>query len=74
MGAILTIFLPQHWPHDVLMTHAIIGACTSFALSMFLVILFVGDIAWSFNVHVSPISIGYIGSNSFLVQLSELCI
>ena len=39
------------------MTRAIIGACTSFALSMFLVLLSAGDIAFSFSVHVtSPLS------------------
>ena len=51
------VFLPWHYPHNVSMTRTIIGVCTSFALSMFLILLSVGDIAFSFSVYVLPLSI-----------------
>ena len=58
------------------MTCTIIGVCTSFTLSMFPILLFVGDIAFSFSTHVLPLNIigGDVGSISFLVQWSEPCI
>ena len=46
------------------MTHVIIGVCTSFALLVFLVLLFAGDIALSFSIFVLPLRIigGYFDS------------
>ena len=49
------------------MTCAIIGVCTSFALSMFIV-LSVGNIAFSFSVLISPLNI--IGGVFLVLMLS----